>query len=212
MVGHRADDEQDVGLARRRRDEEAEAVHVVVGVVEQLDLVQAGAAAAGVHDADVERAAEGRLERRRCASDRRPSPTRSRPSHVGRRLDAARAAEAVDAPARSTASAAVRGRAQRAGRAAARRARRLGLGGQESPPRAGRARRRRRAPRRPGSASSRRPCAVPWEPSHLSAHARGLNGRSRPPRVHRGQDDREVLEREGLDAQVEPVPVGERAA
>ena len=55
-------DQEDIGVARRRRDEEAEAMHVVIGVVELAGLAHAGAAGAGIDKTDVQRAAESRVE------------------------------------------------------------------------------------------------------------------------------------------------------
>src|SRR5512146_3232958 len=46
VVGKRADHEHHVSMARCRSQEEAESVHVVVRIVELLDLIETGAAIA----------------------------------------------------------------------------------------------------------------------------------------------------------------------
>ena len=58
MIRHRADDQQHVRVARRGRDEKSQPVHVVIGIVELLHFVEARAAIARVHDADVNGAME----------------------------------------------------------------------------------------------------------------------------------------------------------
>ena len=70
LIGHGTDDQQHVRMARRRRDEKSEPVHVVIRIVELLHLVQACAAVACVHHKDVDGPPEwlsqlvGRLHRR----------------------------------------------------------------------------------------------------------------------------------------------------
>ena len=62
MVGKRADHNHHVSVARRRGQEEAEPVHVVVRIVELLDLVKTGAAIAGVDYENLDRAPKGCAE------------------------------------------------------------------------------------------------------------------------------------------------------
>ena len=54
----RSRDQQGVGVAWRGDEVDAEAFHIVVGVVEGMDLQFAGVAGAGIHLADGETAAE----------------------------------------------------------------------------------------------------------------------------------------------------------
>ena len=53
VVRHRADDQQHIGMARRRCDKKSQPVHVVIRIVELLDFVETRAAIARIHDADV---------------------------------------------------------------------------------------------------------------------------------------------------------------
>ena len=84
VLGHRPGDQQHVGMARRGDEAQAEALEVVEGVVERVDLQLAAVAGAGVDLADRERAAEPlRAPRdRRCArarrAPRRPAPAAAR--------------------------------------------------------------------------------------------------------------------------------------
>jgi len=57
-IRDRAGDQQDVGITRRRRDEKAEAVHVVIRIVELARLADAGAARPRIDKADVQRPPE----------------------------------------------------------------------------------------------------------------------------------------------------------
>ena len=57
-VRDRAGDQQHIGVARRRRDEKAEPVHVVIRIIELPRLAHAGAAGPGIDKPDMQRAAE----------------------------------------------------------------------------------------------------------------------------------------------------------
>ena len=88
VIRHRADDQQHVGVARRRRDEKSQPVHVVIGIIELLDFVEARAAIASVHDKDVNGAVEwlakfvldrhGPFPTRRIAANQPDAPCRER--------------------------------------------------------------------------------------------------------------------------------------
>ena len=58
MVGYRSDHQQDIGLAWRRRDKKSQSVHIVIGIIEEFDLVETGATATGIYHADMERTPE----------------------------------------------------------------------------------------------------------------------------------------------------------
>ncbi len=81
VLGHRPGDQQHVGVARRGDEAQAEALEVVEGVVERVDLQLAAVAGAGIDLADREAAAEppargaldagGELGQRRVVGPRR---------------------------------------------------------------------------------------------------------------------------------------------
>ena len=54
VVGQRPHDQHHVRLPGRRCDEEPQAVHVVVGIIQLFDFVQAGPAVSRIHDQDVD--------------------------------------------------------------------------------------------------------------------------------------------------------------
>jgi hypothetical protein len=58
MVGYRSDNEQDIGLARRRRDKKPKPVHVVIGIIKKFDLVKTGSTTAGIYHTDMQRSLE----------------------------------------------------------------------------------------------------------------------------------------------------------
>ena len=58
VLGHRTGDQQHVGMARRGDETEAEALEIVEGVVEGVDLELAAVAGAGIDLADRQAAAE----------------------------------------------------------------------------------------------------------------------------------------------------------
>ncbi len=84
LIGHGTDDQQHVRVARGRRDEKAEPVHVVIRIVELLYFIQACAAVARVHDEDVDGAPERPAQFISRAAARAARPIRrSRPSSAG---------------------------------------------------------------------------------------------------------------------------------
>jgi hypothetical protein len=91
VLGHRAGDEQDVGMARRGDETDAEALEVVEGVIEGVDLQLATIAGAGIDLSDRETAAEpparGTVECRCQLGDR--AVVRHRWAFTQRRLEQA---------------------------------------------------------------------------------------------------------------------------
>jgi hypothetical protein len=91
VLRHRAGDQQHVGVARRGDEAQAEALEVVEGVVEGVDLELAAVAGAGIDLADRQAAAEAPA----AAGSSAPRARRARRSSARRRLGQRRAEEAL---------------------------------------------------------------------------------------------------------------------
>lgn len=61
-IGDRTGNEQDIGVPRRRRSEEAQPMHVVIRIVELPRFAHAGAAGAGIDETKVQGPAEGSVQ------------------------------------------------------------------------------------------------------------------------------------------------------